>query len=45
MVDLKNAMAGLESAKVEEPALLEEEPTVEINAEMSRDELNQIKEE
>lgn len=45
LVDLKNAMAGLESAKVEEPALLEEEPTVEINAEMSRDELNQIKEE
>lgn len=45
LVDLKNAMAGLESAKVEEPALLEEEPTVEINAEMSRDELNRIKEE
>lgn len=45
LVDLKNAMAGLESAKVEEPALLEEEPTVEINAEMSRDELNRINEE
>ena len=45
LVDLKNAMADLESAKVEEPALLEEERPVEINAEMSREELNQIKEE
>lgn len=45
LVGLKNAMAELESVRVEEPAFLGEEHTVEIDAAMSREELNRIKEE
>ncbi len=44
LLDLKNAMAELESAKVDDPAFLEEENAIEVNAEMSRDELDQVKE-
>ncbi len=44
LLDLKNAIAELESTKVDDPASLEEESTVEVDAEMSRDELDQVKE-
>lgn len=44
LLDLKNAMAELESAKVDDPPSLEEERSIEVDAEMSRDDLNRIKE-
>ncbi|MCI9495138.1 MAG: EbhA [Adlercreutzia mucosicola] len=44
LLDLKNAMAELESAKVDDPVSLKEESAIEVNAEMSRDELEQVEE-